>query len=117
MMTRSDFRMPHCAVWLLLVAILCVAVLPSVASAKLIEKIATEGDPTDGHDSTGGGGSWIGSGLEIDKDKDIAESNLVNRKSDSPIILELLPMVPIWVNGHIVFSLNAGSYFYWKVWQ
>ena len=64
MMTRPDFRMPHSAVWLLLVAILCVAVLPTLAVAKVDRDIAQEGDPTDGLDSDGGGGSAGSDGLD-----------------------------------------------------
>ena len=101
MMTRSDFRMPHCAVWLLLVAILCVAVLPTVAVAKLIDEIATEGDPGDGMDSTGSGGG--GDFSTPDDGLQYSESGAIEIENIGWIYFDL---IPVWNEKGLSFRVE-----------
>ena len=54
------------AVWMVLIAFLCGMILPSFAIARVEIVIATEGDPEDGLDySGGGGGTSDGSGGQL----------------------------------------------------
>jgi len=55
MMTQNSSQSRIIAVWLVLLAFLCVMIVPSMALAKEEMVIGTEGDPTDGLGATGGG--------------------------------------------------------------
>lgn len=56
MVPRSTFRVSSFAVWLLVVVLLCAALAPGVAVAKLERVIDTEGDPLDGVEGQGSSG-------------------------------------------------------------
>lgn len=57
MMSRSTLRVSPLAVWLLVVVMLCAALAPGVAVAKLNRTIDTEGDPGTGWEAQGSSGS------------------------------------------------------------
>ena len=65
MLTRSTSRIRFSALWLMLIAVVCLVVVPVGAEAKVHRDIEMEGDPGDGHDNAGGGGTGdVGDGLE-----------------------------------------------------
>lgn len=60
MLTRSNSPIRLSALWLMLIAVVCLAVLPGVAVAKVHRTIEMEGDPGDGVEGqNSGGGSSI----------------------------------------------------------
>jgi hypothetical protein len=59
MMSQTSSRSRIIATWLVLLALLCMAMAPSMALAKKEMTIATEGDPDDGLDYSGGGSGFL----------------------------------------------------------
>lgn len=78
-------------VWLVLLAFLCCMMVPSLAHAKKEMTIATEGDPGDGMDYSGGGGGI----LDGDSDQGFAPTEAE---------MGILPSFWIWPNSsfHLV---------------
>lgn len=84
-------------VWILLLGFLLVAVAPPSAWARVDRKIATEGDPGDGDEYDGGGGS---------------SGDIDGSKQTSPISFDFfgdvlkIRLVATVVNGRIVFEIR-----------
>ena len=64
MMTHTFSQSRIIAVWLVLLAFLCCIMVPSLALAKKDMIIATEGDPEDGLDYSGGGSGILNGDTE-----------------------------------------------------
>ena len=104
MKTHTSSQSRIITVWLVLLAFLCCMMVPSIALAKKDMVIATEGDPTDGLDNTGGGGSG-----SLDPG-DGGEPQISPNILDFGINFELVPtchfyFLPVWENGHLIIVL------------
>ena len=117
MMTHTSSRSRIITVWLVLLAFLCAMIVPSMALAKKDMTIATEGDPGDGMDFSGGGGSGVIIG---DNNQDISEPgsnqkfsteySLQNSNESYFDWVEYQLFVPYFVNGQIVFFININQW-------
>jgi len=105
MMTHNSSQFRIIAVWLVLLAVLCVMIVPSVALAKQEMVIATEGDPTDGFGATGGGSG------NLDDDGDQPVENMVGYSEN----LFFVDIIFGWQNGKWIPVIVFNDYNYWGI--
>lgn len=90
-------------VWLMLLSLFWGMILPSVAVARQEIAIATEGDPTDGLDYSGGGGG--GSGDEGNELSPPNNSDIPTKIIFHEIFFWELEVIPYWINGQLSITV------------